>query len=135
MSPICLTGSREGIHVSSPVTIFENFWLNTGNIFSNCLAVCTWQHSHLAEIVRTLKIRFKMKCIRVSKMPAAWTISRTVYLPSRLTIETFALPVNVKVRPDLNASLNYVPVEKLFYSPTNFLIRYPNRPINFPKWG
>lgn len=109
-------------HVLSLVTILANCvwlnWLNLGNIFSNCLAVCyrtcIWSSVnicaiHLAEIFLTFKIRKKIIFIRKSTILKALVISRIVYLPSlsiiSLTFETVALSVTVTCRPEFAAIL------------------------------
>ena len=73
--------------------------------FCSTVNVCS---IHLAEIVRTFKIRFKMQCTCNSNMPTGLAISRILYLPSlsiiSLILETFALPVTVTGWPDFAAS-------------------------------
>lgn len=88
------------------VWIWETFFSNTMTFrtrthFWSSVNIC---NIHMAEIFRTFKIRFKMKCTRDSDKPTSLVISGIVYLLS-LSItfiicncETFALPVTANAR-------------------------------------
>ena len=111
---VFLNGSKYRTHASPPVTGL----VDSGNILSNCLTVCTPNHfcssinrwvTHLAVIFRNLKIRFRMTCTLISDMPRALAILRSMYLPTlsmiSLTFEALFLPVAVTGYPDFAASL------------------------------
>ena len=90
-------------------------WKRLEQFFRRLYAYLVLLICHLAEIVRTFKIHFKMKYNLNSDMPAAFAISRIVYLPSLsiifLTLETLASPVAFTSRPDFVAPLtDAVPV-------------------------
>lgn len=86
-------------------TFCNCLWLNLGNRFNNCFAVCTrirfWSYIcgiHQAEIFFR---RLKIKCTRNSDMPTALAIWQNVYLSSfwiiLLTFETFVLHLQWQV--------------------------------------
>lgn len=96
----------------------NSLFLNLGNIFSSCLAVCIliffWSFVniycvHLTESFRTFKIRFIIKCNRDSNMPTALETLRIVYMSSlsiiSMAFEAFVMPVKVTGQPDFAASL------------------------------